>query len=191
MCLVYMWWTIANAMYAKSASNMDADTGLTIDPSLPNNPNTAAGQAVLAAIFIYYAFYNIAMSPLLVSYTVEILPFRIRSKGLMVMQMCVNASLVFNQYVNPIALDGIGWKLYIVYTVWLGFEFIYLWFTVIETKGPNGPLSLEEIAAIFDGDDKVAQLEARTAAQQAPVQANYGDEKVDGDKKGPAHVESI
>lgn len=25
------------------------------------------------------------------------LPFRIRSKGLMVMQMCVSASLVFNQ----------------------------------------------------------------------------------------------
>jgi hypothetical protein len=50
------------------------------------------------------------------------LPFRIRSKGLMIMQMCVSASLVFNQYVNPIALDALAWKYYIVYTIWIGFE---------------------------------------------------------------------
>lgn len=40
----------------------------------------------------------------------------------MVMQLCVSASLVFNQYVNPIALDAIEWRYYIVYTVWLAFE---------------------------------------------------------------------
>ena len=42
------------------------------------------------------------------------LPFRIRSKGLMVMQLCVNAALVLNQYANPIALDALDWKYYIV-----------------------------------------------------------------------------
>ena len=90
MCLSYMGWTIAAAEYAKRATPVD-------EAGDPLNPNKNAGRTVLAAIFIYYGFYNIALSPLLVSYTVEILPFRIRSKGLMVMQMCVNASLVFNQ----------------------------------------------------------------------------------------------
>lgn len=47
----------------------------------------------------YYAFYNLAMSPLLVAYTVEILPFRIRAKGLVIMNLAVNITLVFNQYV--------------------------------------------------------------------------------------------
>lgn len=45
------------------------------------------------------------MSPLLVSYTVEILPFNIRARGLMIMNLAVNCSLIFNQYVNPIALE--------------------------------------------------------------------------------------
>lgn len=67
------------------------------------------------------------MSPLLVSYTVEILPFRIRAKGLMVMNLCVNCSLVFNQYANPIALGALGWKYYIVYTCWIAFEVVYMW----------------------------------------------------------------
>jgi hypothetical protein len=32
----------------------------------------------------------------------------------MVMQLCVNAALVLNQYANPIALDALDWKYYIV-----------------------------------------------------------------------------
>ena len=55
-----------------------------------------------------------------------------------------------NQYVNPIALGAIGWKYYIVYCVFLAFEFGYLYLYVVETKGKNGPLPLEEIAALFD-----------------------------------------
>jgi hypothetical protein len=33
------------------------------------------------------------------------------------MNLAVNLSLIFNQYVNPIALDALGWKYYIVYCV--------------------------------------------------------------------------
>lgn len=57
MCVSYMCWTICSATYAKTKDS----------PS----PNVGAGRGVLACIFFYYAFYNIAMSPLLVSYTVE------------------------------------------------------------------------------------------------------------------------
>ncbi len=35
--------------------------------------------------FVYFGFYDIAYSPLLVAYTVEILPFSIRAKGFAVM----------------------------------------------------------------------------------------------------------
>ena len=68
------------------------------------------------------------------------MPFAVRAKGLMVMQYCVSASLVFvsyplacharliiqNQYVNPIALNRIGWKYYIFYCIWLAFELVDL-----------------------------------------------------------------
>ncbi len=41
----------------------------------------------------------------LTAYTVEILPFKIRAKGLMIMNFFVNIALIFNQWVNPIALN--------------------------------------------------------------------------------------
>jgi MFS family permease len=162
MCISYLCWTIASAMYAKTK---DTD------------PNVAAGRTVLACIFFYYLFYNLAMSPLLVSYTVEILPFRVRAKGLMVMNLCVNAALVFNQYSNPIALKALDWKYYIVYTCWLAFEVVYMYFYVVETKGKNGPLSLEEIAALFDGPG--AQQDIMAAGQTK----GYATEAIEHDSK--------
>jgi hypothetical protein len=83
----------------------------------------------------------------------------------MIMQLCVSASLVFNQYVNPIALEALNWRYYIVYTVWIGFEFVYLYFTIVETKGKNGhPLPLEEISALFDGDEVREDIAASSEA---------------------------
>ena len=167
MCLVYMGITIAAATYQKSPITAILDDA----DKTEVHANKNAGHAVVGLFFIYYAFYNIAMSPLLVSYTVEILPFNIRSKGLFVMQECVNLSLVFNQYVNPIALPKLQYKYYAIYTAWIAVEFAWLWFTIIETKGKNGPLPLEEISALFDGQ------EAREQVRAVAVPASEGDEK--------------
>lgn len=65
-------------------------------------------------IYIYYFFYNMAWSGMLVGYSVEILPYNIRAKGLTVMFLMVDIALFFNQYINPIALDHLGWKYYIL-----------------------------------------------------------------------------
>jgi hypothetical protein len=48
-----------------------------------------------------------------VSYTVEILPYQLRAKGFVVFNFAISLSLIFNQYVNPVALDTIGWKYYV------------------------------------------------------------------------------
>ena len=100
--------------------------------------NAAAGRAVVAFIFIYYICYNSAWSGLLVGYSVEILPYNIRAKGLTIMFLAVDIALWFNQYVNPIALVNITWRYYIVYTVWLAVELVVVYFFYIETK--NTPL---------------------------------------------------
>lgn len=47
---------------------------------------------------------SIAFTPLIVSYTVEILPYQLRAKGFNVFNFSISLSLIFNQYVNPIAL---------------------------------------------------------------------------------------
>jgi len=135
--------------------------------------NASAGRALIAFVFLFNGFYAIAYTPLLVSYTVEILPFLIRAKGLAVMNFSVMAAIIFNQYTNPIALDALKWKYYLIYTIWLGFEFLYICLSVIETKGR----SLEETAALFDGEDAIAELTNRTGHDLAE-DGMHGDHKI-------------
>src|ERR1700742_4790283 len=142
--------------------------------------NKAAGNAVIAFIFLFYGFYDIAFTPLIVSYTVEILPYAIRAKGFNVFNFVISLSLIFNQYVNPVALAAIGWKYYIVYVVWILFEFVYCYLFVIETKNRT----LEETAALFDGEEATSNL-AHTAARSAGVEAETAsstDEKTSGNE---------
>ena len=41
--------------------------------------------ATIPFIFLFYLFYDIAYTPMLIAYTLEILPFNIRAKGFAVM----------------------------------------------------------------------------------------------------------
>jgi hypothetical protein len=72
-----------------------------------------AAHAVIAFIFLFYASYDIAFTPLIVSYTLEILPYPLRAKGFTVFSFVISLALIFNQYVNPVALRNIGWKYYV------------------------------------------------------------------------------
>ncbi|KAG8707207.1 hypothetical protein FRC08_000640 [Ceratobasidium sp. 394] len=98
------------------------------------------------------------------------------------MNLGVLAAIVFNQYTNPIALDALQWKYYLVYTVWLAFELVYIWLFAVETKGR----SLEETAALFDGDDAVREIEARARADV--VEEGH---RVVGEKSGSGSLEHV
>ena len=73
----------------------------------------SAAHAVIAFIFLFSASYDIAFTPLIISYTLEILPYPLRAKGFTVFSFVISLTLIFNQYVNPIALRDIGWKYYV------------------------------------------------------------------------------
>jgi len=133
--------------------------------------NAAAGHAVIAFIFLFYASYDLAFTPLIVSYTVEILPYALRAKGFNIFNFAISLSLIFNQYVNPVALSHIQWKYYIVYCCWLAFEFAFCYFFIVETKN----LSLEETAALFDGE--AAQQNLHNATHGLDVRHDDFDEK--------------
>ena len=63
MFCVFVGWTVASALYA-------------------DYKKASAGIAVMALIFVYEIFYCIAFSPLPVAYSVEILPYSVRAKGM-------------------------------------------------------------------------------------------------------------
>jgi hypothetical protein len=67
----------------------------------------------------------------------------------------------------------------IVYCCWLCFELVYVWAFLVETRG----LSLEETAALFDGEHaEDIVLKAGTHADAAGVPAGEIREDVDGKK---------
>lgn len=140
---------------------------MTIGLATYGDNNTPAGNAFLVFMFLFYIFYNIGFSGMLVSYSCEILPYRLRAKGLTLMFLCVDLSLWFNQYVNPIATDAIQWKYYIAYCVWLVFTVFIVWKYYVETK--NTPL--EEIVRIFDGEAAILGGDAATEKGQYLAQA--------------------
>ncbi|KAI0250199.1 general substrate transporter [Lactifluus subvellereus] len=114
------------------------------------SPMPGAAKATIPFIFLFYLFYGLAYTPMLVTYTLEILPFSIRAKGFAMMNLAVSIALAFSQFVDPWALDAISWKFYLVYCGWLGFELVFVILFVVETRGRT----LEETAALFDGEEK-------------------------------------
>jgi hypothetical protein len=93
-------------------------------------------------------------------------------------------------------LDWIRVSLVLIFTSVNAYtRFVYLYFTVIETKGKNGlPRPLEEIAALFDGEQAIENLrhEAADPADEKNMtgsglpEAGYGDKKLDTNE---VHIE--
>ncbi|KAL4993324.1 general substrate transporter [Aspergillus recurvatus] len=114
--------------------------------SFASTGSAPTGTAVIPFIFIYFAGYDIALTPLLVAYPCEIWPFSLRSRGLSVAWFSAIGALIFNTFVNPVALSAIGWRYYFVFVAILIFYGLTSWFVYPETKG----YSLESMAHIFD-----------------------------------------
>lgn len=100
----------------------------------------------MLTIQIFFAFYCIAWTIQCYSYTTEILPYSLRTRGLGIFVAVQNAALAFNTYVNPIALSAIGWKYYTVFIATTAVIFVIIWFFFPEIKG----LTLDEISHVFD-----------------------------------------
>ncbi|KAK3898272.1 sugar transporter [Staphylotrichum tortipilum] len=151
----FIFWTLTAALYEEKNAK-------------------GANYAMLFFIWIFGIFYSLAWSGLLVGYAIEILPYKLRAKGLMVMNMTVQAALTLNAYANPVAFkawEGHTWKLYLIYTIWIFLELCFVYFMYIETKGPT----LEELAKIIDGDEAaVAHVDIR----QVEKESHINEEKV-------------
>ncbi|TPX14675.1 uncharacterized protein E0L32_005070 [Thyridium curvatum] len=143
--------------------------------------STAASRSALAFIFIYYTAFNVCLNPLLFLYPTETLPFRLRAMGLSILVFSTKAASFFNQFVNPIGMDALGWKYYLVYVGWLVVEIFVFWLLYPETKG----YTLERLQAVFGEDVKLSGLEEkglREGANIAVEQKGIADDGVHVEK---------
>ncbi|SPO04765.1 related to hexose transporter protein [Cephalotrichum gorgonifer] len=161
----FVCWTITGAIYENS-----------------NGTNYGSGIAQIVFVWFFGIFYDIGFSGLLVAYALEILPFALRAKGMMIMNIVVQAILAIGNQTNLLAWNNLPrhWHFMLFYTIWDTVELIFVWFFYVETKGPT----LEEIARIFDGDDAVAHIdldqvekEVRNAEHDEEVANGIASEK--------------
>ncbi|KAJ5793100.1 uncharacterized protein N7503_009078 [Penicillium pulvis] len=117
----------------------------------------AAGVAVVPMLFLFFAGFDLAYSPLFIAYPAEILPFQLRAKGLAITLSTDAVACFFNQYVNPVAFSVLQWKYYFVYVGCLVLFFLLAYFLFPETKGR----SLEEVSRIFDRKDEMENVKEK------------------------------
>jgi sugar porter (SP) family MFS transporter len=154
MLISFSIWTACSAVYGKTES-------------------APAGRAVLAMIFLFYGAAGAAWPGLTVAYTVEILPFNIRAKGLTLCTCVAALAGIYNQYVNPLGLAALQWRFYFVYVAVLVVECVVIWFYFVETRGPT----LEEIAVLFDGEDaRVGRVGISSAKGEGEQAVSYHEE---------------
>jgi MFS family permease len=151
-------------------------TGLT--SHFVSTQNEATGRAVVGFIFIYYFFYDIAWTPLLQAYPVEIFPYTLRGRGLSITYISSFIGLIVGNQLNPIAMKNIQWKYYIVFCCLLAVLFVLIWFLFPETKGHT----LEEIREVFEGKREVGH--AKT------VNGELGDDE-EGEPKNERKAKQV
>ncbi|KAM0324929.1 hypothetical protein ACHAQA_007895 [Verticillium albo-atrum] len=142
--LVFIAWTIASQQYIERGS-------------------VVGGRIVIACIFLFQTFYSIAWMNLLVVYPLEICPYYMRAKAWSLVLLVVYVAQIFGNYVNPVALESIGWKFYIYYCVWVSTIFVIVYFCYPETQGPT----LEELATLFDDPETRGTKLAKLSTKQS------------------------
>src|SRR5690242_14004907 len=100
----------------------------------------AIGYINIVFVWLHGVAYALAWSGLLVAYTVEILPYKLRAKGVFIMNLSVQVALTINNYVNPIPISegggwfGQNWKLFACYAGWVLLELIWVYYFYVETR---------------------------------------------------------
>lgn len=98
------------------------------------------GYVNIVFVWLHGIAYSLAWSGLLVAYTVEILPYKLRAKGVFIMNLSVQVALTINNYVNPIPISkgggwyGQNWKLFACYAGWVLLELIWVYYFYVETR---------------------------------------------------------
>ncbi|KAL3475098.1 hypothetical protein BJX99DRAFT_259713 [Aspergillus californicus] len=112
--------------------------------------NTSGVYGTIASIFLCTAVYRIGLTPLTMLYPAEVLPYAIRATGMGVYTLTTKLAGLVNALVFPFALDGIGWKTYMVVGGYDVVMVVGILVFYVETRGE----SLDGVALLDGLDEK-------------------------------------
>ncbi|KAF8685624.1 General substrate transporter [Rhizoctonia solani] len=112
---------------------------------LSSDGNSRQANAGIAFIYLFMVTYTVGWTPTHGVYPVEVLCYQSRAKGLALVNILNKAVSCINTFGLPVALEKLGWKIYVIFLVWDSFELIMIYLFVVETKG----LTLEQIDEVF------------------------------------------
>lgn len=133
-----------------------------------NNPNLAYG--VIVSIYIFGIFFSAGFTPLQTLYTVECLENRTRARGSGANFLFLNIAMTINTVGISVAISRIGWKLYVIYIVWIIIEIVLIYFFAVETAGKT----LEEMRDIFEAPNPRKASLAKTSIRNGSEEGQAG-----------------
>lgn len=89
MFISFALWTTVAAVYESSSRVLSDGTEV--------YTNQGAGTSQIAFVWLFSLFYHVGFAGLLVSYALEILPYHLRAKGMMIMNITVQAILALGK----------------------------------------------------------------------------------------------
>jgi sugar porter (SP) family MFS transporter len=148
-----------------------------------SNQNMSYG--VIIFIYLFGICFAWGFTPLQTLYSVECLENRTRAKGSGLNFLFLNVAIMVNTYGISEGMAAIGWRLYIVYIVWIVVEIVVIYFFFVETAGKT----LEEMSEIFEAKNprKASTQKRKIALDQTGNVLEVNDVtkagKVDNDEK--------
>ncbi|KAI1258324.1 hypothetical protein MGN70_001373 [Eutypa lata] len=139
-----------------------------------NHPSLSYGTIV--SIYLFGICFAWGFTPLQTLYAVECLENRTRAKGSGLNYLFLNVAMVVNTYGISVGMEAIGWKLYLVYIVWIMVEIVVIYFFFVETAGKT----LEELGEIFEAKNP---RKASTKKVKVDLDASGRVVGVDGEMK--------
>jgi len=107
--------------------------------------STTRSNAGISFVFLFMVVFSFGWTPMQALYGTEVLSYQARAKGLAFQNVVTQASSCINTFALPIALQKLGWKVYLIFLFWDAFEVCIIYFFLVETRG----LSLEQIEDVF------------------------------------------
>ncbi|MCJ1383567.1 hypothetical protein MMC17_006681 [Xylographa soralifera] len=111
--------------------------------------SSQSSAASIAFIYIFGVTFAIAYTSMQPIYPGEVLTNDMRAKGMGIFQLTSGASGFVNTFAAPVALSNIGYWFYVFFVFFDAFEFAFIYFLFVETKGRT----LEELDEVFATKD--------------------------------------